>query len=107
MGRQEEILRALLLGVSAWLGGIGSTSDASDLLSRHVRGEIRDVGIATPPSTPAPDDTLVLTWPVPRFTQTVVPQSVPGRGDPLTVRWVGNEVVGIEPRGNHLPMFGP
>jgi hypothetical protein len=52
-----------------------------------------------------PGDELTLTWPVPRFTQTFTPQSVPGRTSPLTVRWVGNEVVGVEPRGKHLPMF--
>jgi hypothetical protein len=54
-----------------------------------------------------PGDALVLMWPVPRFTQTFVPQSIPDRKAPLTVRWVGNEVVGVEPRGKHLPMFGP
>ena len=53
-----------------------------------------------------PDNALVLMWPVPRFTQTFVPQSIPDRKDPLTVRWVGNEVVGVEPRGKRLPMFG-
>jgi hypothetical protein len=53
-----------------------------------------------------PGDHLALTWPVPRFTQTFTPRSVPGRTGRLTVHWVGNEVVGIEPRGKHLPMFG-
>jgi len=52
-----------------------------------------------------PGDRLTLIWPVPRFTQTFTPQSVPGRTSPLTVRWVGNEVVGVEPRGKYLPMF--
>ena len=52
-----------------------------------------------------PGDKLTLIWPVPRFAQTFTPQSVPGRTSPLTVRWVGNEVVGVEPRGKYLPMF--
>lgn len=49
---------------------------------------------------------LNLSWSVPQFTQTFVPQSVPGRTAPLTVTWVGNEVRAISPRGQFLPMFG-
>ncbi len=52
-----------------------------------------------------PGDRLTLRWPVPRFTQTFTPTSVPGRSDKLTVHWIGNEVVGVEPRGTYLPMF--
>jgi hypothetical protein len=50
-------------------------------------------------------DEVVLTHPVPSLTQTCVPTSVPGRADPLTVRWRGNTVLGVEPRGQYLPMF--
>lgn len=53
-----------------------------------------------------PGDQLTITWPVSKFTQTFTPTSVPGRTDTLTVRWVGNEVVAVEPRGRYLPMFG-
>jgi hypothetical protein len=49
--------------------------------------------------------TLTLRWPVPRFTQAFTAQSVPGRNQRVTVRWVGNQVVGVEPRGKYLPMF--
>ncbi len=48
---------------------------------------------------------LTLTWPVPQFTQEFVPRSVPGRSGKLTVRWLGNQVCGVEPHGGHLPMF--
>lgn len=54
----------------------------------------------------APGQTLSLTWPVPRFTQTFAALSVPGRNTRVAVRWVGNEVVEVEPRGQYLPMFG-
>lgn len=49
---------------------------------------------------------MILRWPVPRFTQTFVPQSVSGKTDKLTVNWLGNQVRGVEPRGKFLPMFG-
>jgi hypothetical protein len=49
---------------------------------------------------------LTLRWPVPRFTQVFVPQSVQGRSDTLTVHWLGNQVLGVEPRGRYLPVFG-
>jgi len=52
-----------------------------------------------------PGERLRLGWPVPRFTQVFVPQSVPGRSEKLTVHWLGNQVLGVEPRGQHLPMF--
>jgi formamidopyrimidine-DNA glycosylase len=42
---------------------------------------------------------------VPRFAQTFVPQSVPNRQEKLTVQWLGNQVLGVEPRGKYLPMF--
>jgi hypothetical protein len=48
---------------------------------------------------------LTLRWPVPRFAQTFVPQSVPNRQEKLTVQWLGNQVLGVEPRGKYLPMF--
>jgi hypothetical protein len=48
---------------------------------------------------------LVLRWAVPRFQQTFVPQSVPGRTGPITVEWVGNTVLGVTPQGRHLQMF--
>lgn len=53
-----------------------------------------------------PGEMLTLRWPVPRFAQTFVPQSVPNRQETLTVQWLGNEVLGVEPRGRYLPMFG-
>jgi hypothetical protein len=52
-----------------------------------------------------PGDVLALSWPVPSLTQQCVPTSVPDRHDPITVRWVGNTVVGVEPQGTYLPMF--
>ncbi|OPZ81108.1 MAG: hypothetical protein BWY76_03140 [bacterium ADurb.Bin429] len=52
-----------------------------------------------------PGDRLALTYPVPSFTQHFTPTSVPGREEPLAVRWAGNTVVGIEPHGQYLPMF--
>ena len=57
------------------------------------------------PSAP-PGERLTLRWPVPRFAQTFVPQSVPNRQEKLTVQWLGNQVLGVEPRGKYLPMFG-
>lgn len=53
-----------------------------------------------------PGETLSLTWPVPAFSQAVVARSVPGRETKVTTRWVGSEVVAVEPRGPYLPMFG-
>ncbi len=53
----------------------------------------------------AAGELLTLSWPVPCFTQVFTPQSVPGRDQPVTVRWVGNEVRSIDPRGKYLPMF--
>ena len=53
-----------------------------------------------------PGERLTLCWPVPRFTQVMVPQGVPGRSEKLTVHWLGNQVLGVEPRGVYLPMFG-
>ncbi|MCC6443997.1 MAG: hypothetical protein IT210_11150 [Armatimonadetes bacterium] len=52
-----------------------------------------------------PGDMLTVTWPVPAFAQTFVPTSVPGRQQPVTVRWTGNRVTGVEPQGSYLPMF--
>lgn len=52
-----------------------------------------------------PGETLTLTWPVPRFTQIFTATSVPGRKQVVSVRWVGNEVRSVEPRGKYLPMF--
>jgi len=48
---------------------------------------------------------LTLTWPALRFTQVFTPKSIPGRDAPVTVRWLGNQVTDVEPRGQHLPMF--
>ena len=52
-----------------------------------------------------PGERLTLRWPVPRFTQVFVPQSVPGREQTITVEWLGNTVLGVSPRGLYLPMF--
>jgi hypothetical protein len=51
-------------------------------------------------------EVLTLRWPVPRFTQTFQPSSIPGRSTSLTVHWIGNEVVGVTPSGRYLRMFG-
>ncbi len=48
---------------------------------------------------------IVLTWPVPQFTQRFVPASVPGRTEALTVAWCGNEVRQIAPAAKCLPMY--
>jgi hypothetical protein len=53
-----------------------------------------------------PGERLSVAWPVRAFTQSYVPRSVPGRSEPLTVHWVGSQVVSVEPRGRYLPMFG-
>ncbi|MBI2192613.1 MAG: hypothetical protein HYU36_11580 [Planctomycetes bacterium] len=50
-------------------------------------------------------DLLELSYPVPSFIQTFTPTSVPKREASVTVRWVGNTVVGVKPRGKWLPMF--
>lgn len=50
-------------------------------------------------------ETLTLRWAVPCFRQLFVPQSVPGKTDPLVVEWIGNTVVGVAPKGRFLPMF--
>jgi hypothetical protein len=52
-----------------------------------------------------PGETLVVTWPVSAFTQSFAARSVPGREPQITTRWVGSQVVGVEPKGQHLPMF--
>jgi len=51
-------------------------------------------------------EVLSVTYPVPRFTQSFIPSSVPDRRDELTVHWVGNTVRAVEPGGQYLPMFG-
>jgi len=51
-------------------------------------------------------DQLTVTWPVPVFSQTFVPLSATGGKAEITVRWIGNEVTGVAPRGQYLPMFG-
>ncbi len=50
-------------------------------------------------------ESLSVIWPVPRFTQTFIPTSVPGRKGKLVVHWLGNTVLAVEPRGKYLPMF--
>lgn len=52
-----------------------------------------------------PGEQLTLRWPVPHFVQVFVPQSVPGRSEPLTVEWLGNTVRSVSPKGVYLPMF--
>ena len=49
---------------------------------------------------------LTLLWLVPKFSQRFVPKSVPGRVATVTVRWLGNQVLGIEPPGRYVRMFG-
>jgi hypothetical protein len=53
-----------------------------------------------------PGERLTLRWPVPRFTQSFRLQSIPDRNEPLTVQWLGNQVLDVAPRGAYLPMFG-
>jgi hypothetical protein len=48
---------------------------------------------------------FTLTWSVPHFVQTFSAQSVPKRNQKVVVRWTGNEVVAVDPRGRYLPMF--
>jgi hypothetical protein len=52
-----------------------------------------------------PGEVLTATWPVPSFTQRFTARSVPGREQQVTVRWAGSRVLGVEPAGQHLPMF--
>jgi hypothetical protein len=53
-----------------------------------------------------PGQKLTLSWPVPEFTQEFLATSIPGRAEKIKVRWIGDEVVDVEPRGQWLPMFG-
>lgn len=53
-----------------------------------------------------PGERITVRYPVPAFTQTFIPASVPGAEENLTVRWIGNTVTGVQPRGKFLPMFG-
>ena len=52
-----------------------------------------------------PGERLGLRWAVPRFAQTFVPRSVPGRNEPVTVTWTGNTVTRVSPAGRYLPMY--
>lgn len=52
-----------------------------------------------------PGDILTVTWPVLAFSQRFAARSVPGREQRVSVRWAGSRVVGVEPAGQHLPMF--
>lgn len=52
-------------------------------------------------------DRLTVTWPVPVFSQTFAPTGLSGGKAEITVRWIGNEVRGVTPRGKFLPMFTP
>ncbi|NSW57175.1 MAG: hypothetical protein HPY44_14270 [Armatimonadetes bacterium] len=55
----------------------------------------------------APGDELVISWAVPAFSQSFAAKSIPGREQEVRARWVGNEVVAVEPRAEHLSMFNP
>ena len=50
-------------------------------------------------------DIARIAWPVPRFTQTYNPTSIPDREYDLTVEWTGNRVDGVSPKGEYLPLF--
>jgi hypothetical protein len=50
-------------------------------------------------------EALRLSWPVPHFSQTFTPSSVEGRDERVSFEWVGPQVVGVTPKGQHLPMF--
>jgi hypothetical protein len=49
---------------------------------------------------------LTMRWPVPKFKQVFIPQSVPGRDQSVTVEWLGNSVMNVTPGGRYLPMYG-
>ncbi|NUQ65552.1 MAG: hypothetical protein HUU20_24045 [Pirellulales bacterium] len=84
---QVQLLRGGKPGQLTW----GGDADAYLVCAEVAAGEV-----------------LTVSWPVPRFTQVFIPLSVPARNQPVTVRWVGNEVRSVEPRGQYLPMFtGP
>jgi DUF1680 family protein len=54
----------------------------------------------------APGDVLTMTWPVLQFVQKQKVKNVPGQPDrELTVTWLGNTVVELEPRGSVLPLY--
>ena len=54
----------------------------------------------------AAGDTLTMTWPVPRIVQKQKVKNSPGQPDrELTVTWLGNTVVKLEPRGSVLPLY--
>jgi hypothetical protein len=52
-------------------------------------------------------EVLTLRYAVPAFTQAFVPISVPDRKALVTVHWVGNKVVEVEPHGKFLRVFRP
>jgi hypothetical protein len=54
----------------------------------------------------APGETLTVTWPVLQFVQKQKVKNVPNQPDrEMTVTWLGNTVVKLEPRGSVLPLY--
>jgi len=54
----------------------------------------------------AQGESLRLSWPVPRFTQTFSPTSIENRSQTVSFEWAGSQVVGVSPKGDYLSMFG-
>ena len=50
-------------------------------------------------------DNIKVLWPVPVFTQTYQPTSIPNKKYTLSINWTGNKVNSISPKGEYLPMF--
>jgi hypothetical protein len=75
-------------------------------------------GVVCPVEWSGPEDAYVLcrqvekgeilriSWPVPCFTQTFTPSSIKDRDERVSFDWIGPQVVGVHPKGKHLPMFG-
>ncbi|MBN1446260.1 MAG: hypothetical protein JW957_09195 [Candidatus Omnitrophica bacterium] len=53
-----------------------------------------------------PGEKIIICWKVFRFTQQFKALSVPGKLQTVTVKWIGNEVCGVDPAGKYLTMFG-
>ena len=50
-------------------------------------------------------DVISLYYPLISFKQTFIPCSLPTNTEPITVSWIGNSVVSVEPKGEFLPVY--
>ena len=50
-------------------------------------------------------DRLLVSWQALEFTQAMKPKSMPDGDEILTIRWTGNKVRAVSPKGKYLPMF--